>query len=183
MEQWKKITEFPDYQVSNQSRVKNKHGQILIPFPNQKEYLRVRFTINKKVYLRSIYRLSAIEFIPNPLNLPQVNHIDGDKTNNQVSNLEWCSNKYNQIHRFKVLKVTHGSKGYKQRKDNPKSRKEYNTRSKKVDQFDMNDNYLKTFNSLTEAHNSIGTRGIWNCLQGKRKSCGGFKWKLNINQT
>ena len=57
---------------------------------------------NKKHY--TIHRLVASTFIPNPNNYPQINHIDGNKLNNSVDNLEWCTASENVIHRFKVLK-------------------------------------------------------------------------------
>ena len=58
-------------------------------------YLQVVLHKNNKKYYKRIHRLVAEAFIPNPINLPQVNHINGDKTNNTVDNLEWIDNKNN----------------------------------------------------------------------------------------
>ena len=55
---------------------------------------------NNKMF--SVHRLVAKAFIPNPNNLPQVNHIDGNKQNNHYTNLEWCDNSYNQIHAYRI---------------------------------------------------------------------------------
>ena len=65
-------------------------------------YLMVCLRQNGKQYLKSVHRLIAQTFIPNPENKPQVNHIDSDKTNNTVSNLEWCTAKENQTHAIKA---------------------------------------------------------------------------------
>lgn len=61
-------------------------------------YIRVRFCINKFKTTHKVHRLVAKAFIPNPENLPQVNHKDGVKSNNRLSNLEWCTNGFNQDH-------------------------------------------------------------------------------------
>jgi hypothetical protein len=74
---------------------------------NYKGYLRVK--INDK--LESVHRVVATCFIPNPLNLPEVNHLhkNGDKTNNRVENLEWSTHADNMKHSFEVLNNVHGN--------------------------------------------------------------------------
>lgn len=76
--------------------------RIIIPIETRKGYLRV--ALNKNGIQRRVYvhRLVAETFIENKWNKPQVNHIDGDKKNNHVSNLEWCTNKENIVHSYKV---------------------------------------------------------------------------------
>lgn len=77
-----------------------KEEKISKGFKNQKGYLRFDFRRRGgKIVL--VHRLVAEAFIPNPNNYSQINHIDGDKTNNNVKNLEWCNNSYNQKHAFK----------------------------------------------------------------------------------
>lgn len=76
-------------------------GRELTPMNNGNGYLRIYIpVIGKRVLL---HRLIATAFIPNPLNKPQVNHIDGNKHNNDVSNLEWCTNQENMKHFWNVM--------------------------------------------------------------------------------
>lgn len=87
-----------DYQVSSYGNIRNiQTGKYLKPALKRTGYFSVR--INKKDQL--VHRLVAQAFIPNPNNLPQVNHIDGCKTNNHVSNLEWCTREGNMQHAVK----------------------------------------------------------------------------------
>ena len=73
-------------------------GRWLKPSVNKHGYLTVGLHRNGKRYRKYIHRLVAEAFIPNPLNMPQVNHKDEDKSNNYVENLEWCTAEYNSNH-------------------------------------------------------------------------------------
>jgi hypothetical protein len=112
-EEWRSIPEFDGYQVSSLGRVKSTDrfcgdrpgvtkGKILKPFRNKRGYLEVNLYKNSKSTAKIIHRLAAKAFISNDFNKPQVNHIDGNKLNNKVSNLEWMSNSENQLHAYSL---------------------------------------------------------------------------------
>ena len=102
IEEWRPIEGFEDYAVSSLGRVKRvtggrgaRVGKILKPFTTEDGYFRVELGKQK----HSVHRLVAQAFIPNPLNLPQVNHKKGkEKWNNTVSNLEWITDEANHEH-------------------------------------------------------------------------------------
>ena len=102
---WKPILNLP-YEISNLGTVrrsadapyKHKGKSFVKPYINNKGYLCINLYKNSKVYKYQIHRLLAIYFIPNPQGLNEINHIDGNPLNNSLSNLEWCTHKYNMQH-------------------------------------------------------------------------------------
>ena len=104
-EQWKPIQEFNgEYEVSNLGRVRSMKryygmvGRIMPQTIQRKGYYAVTFHMNNKAYCRKVHRLVIEAFTPNPDSLPCINHIDGNKLNNHVSNLEWCTYQANMQH-------------------------------------------------------------------------------------
>lgn len=93
------IKGYEEYQILSNGVVIGKNGTPMKPQMDSKGYLRVQLKDPSKengVATFKVHRLVATQYIPNPNNLPQVDHIDGDKTNNSVDNLEWVSNEENQ---------------------------------------------------------------------------------------
>jgi hypothetical protein len=112
LEEWLTIDGFSSYQVSSSGRVRNiKRKKILKLSKNWNNYIvvTIRGDLNNKKQFR-VHRLVATYFIENKHNKPTVNHKDGDKSNNSVSNLEWMTHKEQQIHAVENNLVNH-SKG------------------------------------------------------------------------
>ena len=172
IEVWKDVDEFDGvYQISNFGRLKSvertvKHpkgecvikGKFLSEVVNKKGYIEYQITYNSKHYGRKAHRLVANAFIPNPQNLPQVNHIDGDKTNNKASNLEWCTNRHNVIHAYE--NQLH--------------------KTRPIIQFDLDGNEIKKWKSAGEIQRELGLRRshIHEACKGKRKTFHGYVWKF-----
>ena len=104
---WKVIENFPNYSVSTYGRVRNNTtGLILKQGDNGRGYKHVGLysdTIKNKTIM--VHRLVALAFLPNPNNLPEINHIDENKENNCIENLEWCTSEYNINHGTHNLRI------------------------------------------------------------------------------
>ena len=97
-EVWRNIDGYDGrYAISSWGRVRGVNG-ILKPYENHKGYLKIGLAKNGKCNKHRVNRLVAQAFIPNPYNLPEVNHIDGNKRNNSFSNLEWVNGEQNRAH-------------------------------------------------------------------------------------
>lgn len=108
MERFVTILNHPKYEVSNTGKVRNKKTGRCVGKKTKEGYLMVRFRDEKrKIYDIFIHRLVLINFIGIDKNRPVVNHKDGIKTNNNISNLEWCTKGENNIHAVKTgLKIS-----------------------------------------------------------------------------
>lgn len=137
-------------------------------------YLRVCLSKNRISKWILVHRLVAEAFIPKPKNKQQVNHIDGDKQNNNAENLEWCTQSENMKH-AQDIGLKRPSRLGVFGKDNPCSKSVY--------QIDRNTGeIINKFYSITEASKELGTTGsgIIRCCKGKQEISKGFKWRYQM---
>lgn len=173
IEVWKNIPNFEDYyEINNFGKIKSKRKKLFLKtFIGRGGYPYVLLKSNK-YYNNSLHRLLMIVFKPieNMCNL-QVNHIDGNKLNYNLDNLEWTTKSENMQHSYKVLNrkgVNVGRFGI------------LNKNSKKVKQLDFNGNLIKIWDSLSDYERFSGKRAsdISAVLAGKQKTAHGYKWEL-----
>ena len=136
-----------------------------------KNYKTVSYTENGKQYICYVHRLVAETYIKNPYNKPKVNHIDGNKLNNHVENLEWVTQSENMKHAYKnglAKSPMIGRFG------------KLNTRSKTVYKYSLHGDLVCIYDSVEIAarENGIFPTGIHLCANGKLKKSGGFVWKF-----
>ena len=101
-EVWKEIPDYPDYKISTLGNIMSKKSGDwvqLCPCPNTYGYMVVDLCKNNKRFQRRVNRLMGLTFLPNPDNLPTVDHIDVDRTNNHLSNLRWATYKTQAMNR------------------------------------------------------------------------------------
>lgn len=104
MVEWRKIHDYENYEVSESGDIRNsKTGRILKQGTHRQGYSLVWLSNAGKRHGKSVHRLVAEAFIPNPDNKPQINHRDGNKSNNKINNLEWNTGSENTIHAYRKL--------------------------------------------------------------------------------
>lgn len=113
--EWKRIPGFERYSVSTDGQVKSHHGKekILVQRDNGSGYKKVYLSMPYEKRNMLVHRLVALAFIPNPNNLPFINHKDENPSNNNVDNLEWCDAKYNNNYGTVKERLSKAHKGYK----------------------------------------------------------------------
>lgn len=149
---WRQFPNHPLYEVSNTGLVRRKDsGRLRKPVKIKNGYLTIMLTDRGRYELEYVHRAVATAFIPNSKNLPQVNHIDKNKQNNRVENLEWCTAKENVQH----------------------------SQSRVVYQCDKNGAVINSFSGLREAERKIGAKhgSIGRALLGQYKTAYGYKWR------
>lgn len=151
-EVWKTIEGHEDYMASSKGRI----AKIIKGDSNGKGYRFIRFLDGKRVY---IHKIIAQLFMPNPNNLPIVNHKDGNKENNKIENLEWCTYSHNnkEAYRLGLRKPV----------------------TRKVIQKTLDGKEIKIWNSMKEIEETTGIpyTGISACCRGKTKTSYGYKWE------
>lgn len=189
---WKTIENYPDYQVSNLGRIKSlKFGRerVLKQAKNTQGYYFVILYQNKKQKIYRVHKLVALHFIPNPQNLPQIDHIDTNRQNNYVSNLRWVTNKENCNNPITKIKYSKANKGKnkgrvlsQETKDKMSIAHKGNPNlalSKPILQLSKSGNIiLRKWDSAHQVKRELNIiqSNVCKCCNNKRKSCGGFKW-------
>lgn len=181
----KDIKEFKDYTIDTEGNVysKRKH-KYLKQTINKYGYCKVMLQKDKYKKMYSVHRLVAEAFIPNYNKLPQVNHIDGNKQNNHVANLEWCTAKHNMNEAVRTGLFDNCKKIQKENAVKNNLNKYYilanEVTKKKVAQYNKQNNLLNTYESISEASRKAGITitSISYSANGKRKTAGGFIWRF-----
>lgn len=159
---WKDITGYKGlYQISSLGRVKSSRHDIILKTYVNRGYHQVHLSKNNIKSSRTIHRLVAEASIPNPENKPQVNHIDEDKSNNSMSNLNWMTAKENSNHGTRSLRVGVASG---------------KTRSKPVKAINVTSGVTLKFESAAQCAKilSVSQGNVTRTLKGRSKTVGGY---------
>jgi hypothetical protein len=169
MEEWKVITEFPNYSISNWGNVLNTLTNKMIKQNVKGGYYHIGLTNNKIRKTIKVHRLVALYFIPNPENKSDVNHKDKNKLNNNLSNLEWMTRKENNLHRCKDIII-------KTNKNKHVNRIDKNT-NEIIEKYDsIEDAGIWCYNNKLTCNSHNGRNAVGNCVNGLSNSAYGYSW-------
>lgn len=161
------IKGFSQYKISTNGQIKNSKNKILSQSISNNGYYRVHLCKNGKAKWYTVHKLVAQTFIPNPLHLPEVNHIDENKLNNNVDNLEWCDSKYNTNYGTRNKRIS------KAQTNNKKS-------SQPVKCVETNIIYPSIMEAQRQTR--IFNTAIGKVCKGERKTAGHYHWVYINNE-
>src|SRR5690349_18700009 len=167
-QEWRPVDGYPGYYVHLSGRVFFCGGvrRIKVGFRNNIQLSHGYVVVSIRNKRRTLHRVVAEAFIPNPLKKKTVNHKDGNKANNHVDNLEWATQSENVIHAYKVLG-----------RETPTGR--LGLWGKKVIQMNLQGEIIKIHKNVMLASKELGISddSIRNACYGTSKTSGGFKWR------
>lgn len=173
---WRDIPEYEGlYQVSNLGRIR-RGERIKKPHVDHGGYLTVWLSKHSKMKCLKVHRIVALSFIPNPENKRTVNHIDGDKQNNRIDNLEWATHSENISHAVKTGLRTVTEAQRKAASETGKKTCDQNRPKKAV--FFIKDGVKHRFESAHAGARFVGgvPSPIVQCCKGKKKTYKGYEW-------
>lgn len=186
---WKPISGYEGYYlVSDKGDVWSvRRKKMLAPKMQKTGYLRVALSVDGRVKNFSIHRIVALAFIPNPEGKPTVNHINENKTDNRVENLEWATTREQNTHGTRIARAISNTdwaaRSAKTDYAEIARKHDYYTMNsaqmKKVVQKDCQGNVVRIFDSIGQAARSVNVSPghIWQCCNGQRKTCKGSVWE------
>lgn len=176
----KPIPNYENYLIDENGNVFSKNvNRFLKQGVNEKGYMTVTLYKNDVRLKTFVHRLVALAFIPNPNNLPQINHKDENKKNNNVHNLEWCDNRYNQMYGNCRKKVIKSRAWYKPNEKTKQKIALNQPRRKEVMQYDLEGNLIRIWKSQGEAgRNGFNQSKVSLCCSVKRNQHKGFIWRF-----
>ena len=160
---WKKFIyegQETDYSVSTEGEVRKDTTNYILSQSSQQDYKFVGLIINGKQKRMRVHRMVALTFIDNPDNKPYVNHINGNRSDNNVENLEWVTPSENTQHAVNTGLFKSG-------------------RARAVVQYNLNGEQMATFESASEAARQTGgsQSKITMCCRGQRDSANDYQWR------
>lgn len=193
---WKDVKGYEGlYKINNFGIVKNSKKKIIKSQKNKSGYITIKLHNNGKRKKYMVHRLVAETFIPDKIKFKYfneedklkytnhleklcLNHIDENKLNNNVENLEWCTYLYNNNYGTRKIRVKNSLKKVQMTEERLKIIRETHWK-KKIFQYDLDGNLIRKWDSIKEASIFIkkDITGIQHCCKGKLKTCGGYIWK------